>query len=167
MDCTVSVVSQSLGLLTLKIREYFEFCPDWYHRNSAVRELVMQYYVVLRSLLRVNPTLRRCLCRCRHCHIFFLTDPRNRRRRDLVCPFGCRRVHQSSQAETIGMRRYLSMVISLVEGRQVSEAEIQMMLARSVRQHAIARRRRVDYIWSCWKGNLESLNQTLLRQEPN
>jgi len=65
------------------------------------------------------------------------------------------------------MRRYLSMVISLVEGRQVSEAEIQMMLARSVRQHAIARRRRVDYIWSCWKGNLESLNQTLLRQEPN
>ena len=86
MDCTVSVVSQSLGLLTLKIREYFEFCPDWYHRNSAVRELVMQYYVVLRSLLRVNPTLRRCLCRCRHCQIFFLSHPRNAGRRDLSCP---------------------------------------------------------------------------------
>ena len=94
MDRTLSVVSQSLGSLIVKIREYFEFCSDWYHRNPAVSELVGQYYVVLRSLLRQDRTLRRCLCRCRHCHIFFLTHPRNARRRDLACPFGCRRVHR-------------------------------------------------------------------------
>jgi hypothetical protein len=52
MDRTVSVVSQSLGSLIVTIREYFEFCSDWYHRNPAVSELVGQYYVVLRSLLR-------------------------------------------------------------------------------------------------------------------
>jgi hypothetical protein len=63
MDRTVSVVCQSLETLIVKIREYFEFCSDWYHRNPVVAELVGQYYVVLRSLLRQDPTLRRCLCR--------------------------------------------------------------------------------------------------------
>jgi hypothetical protein len=41
-------------------------------------------------VLRSKPHLRSCLARCRHCRIFFLTDPRNRGRRDLGCPFGCR-----------------------------------------------------------------------------
>ena len=43
--------------------------------------------MVLRSLLRQKAHLRPCLCRCRHCRIFFLTHPRNARRRDLACPF--------------------------------------------------------------------------------
>ena len=46
MDRTLSVVSQSLGSLIVKIREYFDFCSDWYHRNPAVSELVGQDYVV-------------------------------------------------------------------------------------------------------------------------
>lgn len=204
MDRTLSVVSQSLGSLIVKIREYFEFCSDWYHRNPAVGELVGKYYVVLRSLLRQDPRLRRCLCRCRHCHIFFLTHPRNARRRDLACPFGCRRVHRrqgsnrrsrayyrspegkekkrqhnqrrrflrpshpptrradrgsrGSQAEAVDsvMRRYLLIVISLIEGRRVSQAEILAMLTRGVRQHSMARRLQRDYILSCWTGTLES-----------
>lgn len=44
--------------------------------------------------------MRRCLTRCRHCRIFFLTDPRNAGRHDLGCPFGCRealRRHQSDR----------------------------------------------------------------------
>lgn len=108
MDCTVSVVSQSLGFLTLKIREYFEFCPDWYHRNPAVGELVMQYYVVLRSLLRLNPTMRRCLCRCWHCQIFFLSHPRNAGRRDLACPFGCRQVQRRESSNRRSLEYYRS-----------------------------------------------------------
>jgi len=38
------------------------------------------------------------------------------------------------------------MVISLVEGRPVSAAEILEMLARILRQHSIGRRRRIDYV---------------------
>jgi hypothetical protein len=38
--------------------------------------------------------LRACLTRCRHCGIFFLTHPRNARRHDLRCPFGCREAHR-------------------------------------------------------------------------
>ena len=42
-----------------------------------VAALVLSYYVVLRSVLRLKPWLRKCLARCRHCGIFFLTDVRN------------------------------------------------------------------------------------------
>jgi hypothetical protein len=54
--------------------------------------------MLLRSVLRIRPGLRRCLTRCRHCRIFFLTDPRNAGRRDLGCPFGCREVHRRHQS---------------------------------------------------------------------
>ena len=59
--------------------------------------------MLLRSIVRTQPELRRCLTRCRHCRIFFLTHPRNVRRQDLGCPFGCRKAHrkgQSSQRST-------------------------------------------------------------------
>ncbi len=38
--------------------------------------------------------MRRCLKRCRHCRIFFLTTPSNDKRTDLRCPFGCRESHR-------------------------------------------------------------------------
>ena len=59
---------------------------------------MLSYYLVLRSVLRVKPWLRKCLARCRHCGIFFLTDPRNAGRRDLGCPFGCSRAHRQKQS---------------------------------------------------------------------
>jgi hypothetical protein len=59
-----------------------------------VGRLVLEYYLVLRSLLKAKPHLRRCRTRCRHCGIFFLTHPRNRGRRDLGCPFGCKDAHR-------------------------------------------------------------------------
>jgi len=55
---------------------------------------VLEYYWLLRSVLRAKPHLRRCLTRCRHCGIFFLTHPRNAGRHDLRCPFGCREAHR-------------------------------------------------------------------------
>lgn len=59
---------------------------------------MLSFYVVLRSVLRVKPWLRKCLARCRHCGIFFLADPRNAGRRDLGCPFGCSRAHRQKQS---------------------------------------------------------------------
>jgi hypothetical protein len=75
--------------LIIKIQEHFHFGPGWY-RSGGVRALVLQYYFVLRSVLRAKPCLRRCLTRCRHCRIFFLTHPCNAGRKDLGCPFGCK-----------------------------------------------------------------------------
>lgn len=54
----------------------------------------MEYYFALRWLLKTHPRLRRYLTRCRHCGIWFLTDPRNAGRSDLGCPFGCRDAHR-------------------------------------------------------------------------
>jgi hypothetical protein len=45
-----------------------------------------------------------------------------------------------------GMVGYVAMVASLIEGRRVSEAEILQMLGRAMRQHSMARRRRMDYV---------------------
>ena len=55
---------------------------------------MLQYYVILRSVLKDKPHLRRCQKRCRHCGIFFLTYPCNAGRNDLRCPFGCRDAHR-------------------------------------------------------------------------
>jgi len=54
----------------------------------------LEYYWLLRSVLRAKPPLRACLTRCRHCRIFFLTHPRNAGRHNLRCPFGCREAHR-------------------------------------------------------------------------
>lgn len=147
--------------------------------------LVVSYYVLLRSILKTKPELRACRTRCRHCGIFFLTDPRNAGRLDLRCPFGCREAHQKAAStrrstayyrdeagrekkRRINARRtlrpdpplepildvppicprplleYLRVVIGLIEGRPVSLEEILEMLARSLRQHRMVRRRRID-----------------------
>jgi hypothetical protein len=44
--------------------------------------------------LRDHPHLRKCVTHCVHCGIRFLTHPRNARRTDLRCPFGCREHHR-------------------------------------------------------------------------
>ena len=49
-------------------------------------------------MLKEKPYLRKCLVRCRHCHILFLTHPRNAARNDLGCPFGCRQAHRRKNA---------------------------------------------------------------------
>jgi hypothetical protein len=64
----------------------------------VVAPLVLSYYVVLRSVVRLRPWLRKCLVRCRHCGIFFLSHARNAGRQDLGCPFGCREAHRKSQS---------------------------------------------------------------------
>jgi hypothetical protein len=69
---------------------------------------VKQYYVVMRSLLRSRSDLRRCLSRCRHCRIFFLSHPRNAKRSDLRCPFGCRQAHRRQQSTERSAAYYAS-----------------------------------------------------------
>ncbi len=59
----------------------------------------MHYYYVLRSVLVSKPELRKYLTRCRHCSIYFLTDPRNKGRTDLGCPFGCGQAHRKERGK--------------------------------------------------------------------
>lgn len=68
--------------------------------------LVREYYLLLRSILKAQPHLRICRTRCRHCRIFFLTHPRNRRRKDLRCPFGCRETHRRKESTRRSVEYY-------------------------------------------------------------
>ena len=68
----------------------------------------MRYYQLLRSVLKDKPHLRKCLTRCRHCQILFLTHPRNTGRKDLGCPFGCRQVHRRDSAIKRSIEYYRS-----------------------------------------------------------
>ena len=175
------------GFVIVQIQTHFHFRVDWYRQGEACA-LVKQYYVVLRSVLRSRPDLRRCLSRCRHCRIFFLSDVCNAGRSDLRCPFGCREAHRKRRSTErsvayyataegkakkkmqngkraqggvradanppvtgslefpAGMVGYIAMVASLIESRPVSEAEIVQSLVRAMRQHSMARRRRMDYV---------------------
>lgn len=68
----------------------------------------MQYYVVLRSILRTKPHLRQNLTRCRNCRIYFITHPRNAGRKDLLCPFGCREAHHKQSSNQRSTAYYQS-----------------------------------------------------------
>ena len=85
------------GFLATQIQRHFQIRQDWY-RAGEVADLVLEYYLVLRSVLRAKPHLRRCLTRCKHCRIFFPTHPRNAGRKDLRCPYGCREVHRKQRS---------------------------------------------------------------------
>ena len=167
----------------ITIQECFEFRRRWY-RGGAVAVLVLEYYALLRSILRTWPKLRRCLTRCVHCRIFFVAHPRNAGRCDLRCPFGCReaqRRRRSTQRSveyyrgTEGRRKkrqqnsqrrtattvipatmvaavpmpnaeiveHVRMVVSLIEGRPVSRAEIEAMLKKVLRQHRMPKQGKI------------------------
>ena len=58
--------------------------------------------------MKIKPHLRKCLVRCKHCQIFFLTHPRNAGRTDLGCPFGCRKTHRKKSAIKRSVEYYQS-----------------------------------------------------------
>jgi len=41
---------------------------------------------------------------------------------------------------------YLCMLVSLIEGRKVTQDEVHEILRGAVRQHSLARERRIDYV---------------------
>lgn len=71
-----------------------------------MKQLVGQYYFLLRSLFRTKPDVRLCLKRCRHCRIFFLTHRRNIGRHDVGCPFGCREAHRKRESTRRSVEYY-------------------------------------------------------------
>jgi hypothetical protein len=55
--------------------------------------------------LRRHPQWEDCAVCCFHCGIRFFTHPRNAKRRDLRCPFGCRK-HRCRQCANARSRKY-------------------------------------------------------------
>lgn len=77
---------------------------------------------MLRRVLLTNPQLRKCLTRCAHCRIYFLTDPRNRGRKDIRCPYGCRQAHRQKSSTKRSVAYY-----------QTSEGKIKKRIQNSKR----------------------------------
>jgi hypothetical protein len=204
------------GFFVIAVEKVFSFRPDW-HQDHQTQPLVRHYQTVLDGVLESHPQLRPCVVGCTHCGIRFLTDARNAGRRNLRCPFGCRRHHRQrsssqrsvayyrtpagklkkrrlnacrieatdcrrqpdpqqpaapsqeppSSAPDAGLQAelaldgvvldepsllaspmlpYVRMVASLVEGIPWSMTEVVGLLRQALRQHSMARRRRLDYL---------------------
>ena len=88
---------QGVRFFAVRLEKFFAFRPGWY-RGAVVASLVLAYYRLVRTIVRSRPHLRRCLTRCRHCRIFFITHPRNAGRHDLGCPFGCQQAHRRRES---------------------------------------------------------------------
>ena len=97
----------AFGFFIIQICPYFQFNSGWY-RNGEVRGIVARYYWVVRSVLKERPHLKKCLTRCRHCHILFFTHPCNAGRRDLGCPFGCREAQRRKNSTQRSTEYYRS-----------------------------------------------------------
>jgi len=95
----------------------------------------LEYYWLLRSVLRTKVHLRRCLCRCRHCRIFFITDPRNAGRKDLGCPFGCQEAHRKRQSTRRSVEYYRDPLGKIKKGIQNNKRQ------RVERQSSVAKER--------------------------
>lgn len=83
---------------------------------------MLDYYVVLRSVLRDKPQVGRILTRCRHCGIFFIADPRNAGREDLGCPFGCADLHRRRHSTERSVR-YNGSPVGKLKRQHQREAE--------------------------------------------
>jgi hypothetical protein len=95
--------------LAIALEKVFSFRVDWHQQNCAKR-LVQQYQTALDACLEGDDVrdckLQACLTHCVHCGIRFVTDPRCAGRRDLRCPFGCRRHHRRQLANQRSRKYY-------------------------------------------------------------
>lgn len=142
---------------------------------------VLQFYLLLRSIVRAKAPSRLCLARCRHCRIFFLTTRSNRGRNDLSCPFGCREAHRKQQSHQRSQAYYrteqgrrkkrdLNRKRSLWSARAAAPkktASVTPLLPPSI-PPALARHIRlvVSFLegrWLTWK-EMEDLIEKILRQ---
>ena len=73
-----------------------------------MRLIVARYYWAIRFVIKQKPELKNYLTRCRHCQILFFTHPRNARRNDLGCPFGCREARRKKKSTERSVAYYRS-----------------------------------------------------------
>ena len=85
------------GFFAIALEKVFSFREDWL-REDRVRPLVEQYLTALDRAVESHPEVQGCVVCCAHCGIRFLTYPQNARRRNLRCPFGCRRHHRRQRS---------------------------------------------------------------------
>jgi hypothetical protein len=97
--------NREAGVFVIALEELFSFSKDW-HQDDRANPFVRQYEATLDGVLEGDPDLNDYVVRCCHCGLRFLTDPRNARRLDLRCPFGCRENRRKQLANQRSARYY-------------------------------------------------------------
>jgi hypothetical protein len=128
--------------------------------------------------LRSKPHLRCNLKHCRHCRIFFLTEPANVDRDDLGCPFGCsesyRRHAASRRSEAYyrtkegrDKKRTLNQKRYLVYHDEASEPEAkeEAMAEESSKESIIEHVRMVTSLIEGREVSLEEIKEMLKKKE--
>jgi hypothetical protein len=80
---------------------------------------VYAYYLVIRQLKQQHTQNELYLTCCKECGIYFFTDPRNKGRKDLRCPFGCRDLH-SKHESYIRSKEFYQSPVGKVKKRELN-----------------------------------------------
>ena len=94
---TIEIIAESLAFLSLPSRSFSRLATIGIGTIAPGRLSGNIRPRWIRSWSPI-PRLRRCIAYCRDCGIRFLTHPRNAGRRNLRCPFGCRRHHRRQRS---------------------------------------------------------------------
>lgn len=71
-----------------------------------MRWLASIYYGAMRRITKTSEGLRQLRKRCCRCGIHFFTSQSNRKRKDLRCPFGCRKERERETSNKRGLAHY-------------------------------------------------------------
>ena len=89
-----SETSQEQIIFALVIMRMLYINNEIWYKSEEVRAQTIRYYSKTRNISHHVKRKRRVLACCKNCRIYFLTSPSNRGRKDLRCPFGCRKIHK-------------------------------------------------------------------------
>lgn len=124
----------------MALRERYSTGASWYH-SSICKFLAFGYYQALRRAMLACTDLRKFLCRCRFCRIYFLTTPSNRGREDLGCPFGCADSHRHTKSNKRSHEYYKT-----PEGK-VKKKELNRRRGDSKAKQSVSKKERNSFIF--------------------
>lgn len=85
------------------LREKYLSVPYWY-KNDQVLPIYLLYLIVIWWI--ANHDFSLLIVICPQCHIPFITSYRNKNRKDVHCPFGCRQLHQRNNGNFRSIKYY-------------------------------------------------------------
>lgn len=91
-------IREEIIFIIVLMRMLHKYEKEWY-KHKDIRVQVSRYYSKVRGISKTTRAKYRILTHCADCGICFLTASSNRGRKDIRCPFGCRKQHKKEASK--------------------------------------------------------------------